>query len=90
MVGGPGQLLCSTLRTVRSNVLLGTTFSQFFVDLDPKRGPRGGPQNHFLGYFFHPASSGGPWDAQGRQKTPQGRQNTKMLAKSHQNDAKIV
>ena len=39
-----------------------------------QRGSRGrfhkGHANHFFGYFFHPASFGGPWGAQGLQNTP--------------------
>ena len=78
----PRHLLCSTLRAVRSNMLLGATFSQFFVDLEPKRGPRGGPQNNFFGHFFYRASSGGSLGSPGSPKDPRGHQNdTKMAPK---------
>ena len=57
----------------------------FFVDLDSKGGPRGGPRrthegptNQLFGYFFPPASFGDPWGAQSRQNTPK---TTKIIPK---------
>ena len=76
--GFPRYLLCSTLRTVSSYMLLGTTFSWFFTNLISKRGPGGGPKNHFCNYFFYAASFGGNWGARGPQTPPM---TTKMTPK---------
>ena len=42
----PRHILCSSLRTVFSSVLLGTTLSRFFVDEGSKGGPERGPTNN--------------------------------------------
>ena len=84
--GIPGDLFCSTLRTMFFNVVFATIFLRFLTDLGPKcpqtesRG--GGPRTHFFVNFSTrlPWGSlgapwvplGVPWGAPGRQMTSKG------------------
>ena len=74
----PRHLLCSTLRTVFSNVLLGATFSHDFVDLDSKGVPREAPQRihkPFFQLFFPPCLLWGPLGRPGSLQHSEDRQN---------------
>ena len=79
--------MCNTLRTVRSNVLLGNIFLQFFIDLEPKGVPGEDPETTFSATFFTLPPRGIPERPQVAKRHPK---DTKMTPRSDKNDIKIV